>query len=218
MTQNRSSAVMAQRAEQRRDKNAGIWTRDPHDWYVEPHWASRRLFEEEVFVGSVTDPACGCGRIVESAIHFGKIGVGYDIVKRNQHWSGDSDNFVSNPPFGLSNQFAKFAIERAHGKVALLLPATWHFGKARSAWLKTTPLSAVLALTPRPSMPPGAVIAAGEKPGGGTKDFSWYIWDKNHSGPWRGGWLERDSIPPCRKRLERADDYPVALSGDGRAD
>ena len=52
-------------------KAAGIWARDPHDWYVEPSWVSRRLFEEETFAGSVTDPACGLGIIVKSARESG---------------------------------------------------------------------------------------------------------------------------------------------------
>ena len=187
----------------RRDKAAGIWSRDPHDWYVEPSWTSRRLFEEEAFDGFVTDPACGLGRIVESARLSGLRSTGYDVINRSSYcnrvanfldpsWCGERDNFVSNPPFGVADQFARLALERAKFKVALLLPATWHFGSARSEWLKTTPLSRVLSLTPRPSMPPGAVIVAGEKPGGGTKDFSWYIWDHGHVGPWRGGWLHRD--------------------------
>ena len=189
--------------EARRDKAAGIWARDPHDWYVEPGWASKRLFEEEEFIGGITDPACGLGTIPQSARLTGLVSVGYDIVKRSSEcfevrnflssdWFGDHANFVSNPPFGVADEFARLAIERALYKVALLLPATWHFGAKRAAWLETTPLRRVLALTPRPSMPPGAVILAGEKPGGGTKDFSWYIWQRGYIGPWEGGWLHRD--------------------------
>jgi hypothetical protein len=77
--------------------------------------------------------------------------IGHDIVERSpecervadflsDEWSGACENFVSNPPFGVADEFAKLAIERARRKVALLLPATWHFGSKRAAWLKTTPL------------------------------------------------------------------------------
>ena len=188
----------------RRDKAAGIWARDSHDFYVEPEWTSRRLFEEEDFDGSITDPACGLGRIVQSARLSGLSAIGYDIVARSPEcsrvkdflypdWSGPSDNFVSNPPFGVADAFAKLALARARNKVALLLPVTWHCGAARTAWLETTPLCRVLTLTPRPSMPPGAVILAGERPGGGTKDYAWYIWQRSHAGPWQGGWLQRDA-------------------------
>jgi len=34
-------------------------------------------------------------------------------------------------------------------------------------WLQGTPLRRISLLTPRPSMPPGHIIAAGSKPGGG---------------------------------------------------
>ena len=198
----------------RRDKAAGIWARDPNDWYVEPGWTSKRLFEAERFVGGIADPACGLGTIIKSARLCGLVGVGYDIVERSSEcfarrdflspdWRGDDENFVSNPPFGVADQFAKLALDRAKRKVALLLPATWHFGGARSAWLRTTPLKRVLALTPRPSMPLGAVIVAGEKPGGGTKDFAWYIWERGHVGGWQGGWLHRD---------ERPGDYPAGAA------
>ena len=184
-------------------KKSHLWDRDPFDFYCEPSWASERLFALESFTGEITDPACGIGRIVRAACAAGYPAGGYDIVDRgggcervsdflDPEWAGAQYNFVSNPPFGVADRFVKLAIERAHHKVAMLLPATWHFGSKRAAWLETTPLKRVLALTPRPSMPPGAVILAGEKPGGGTKDFAWYIWDRGYSGPWQGGWMHRD--------------------------
>lgn len=192
----------------RRAKASGIWTRDPHDFYVEPEWVSKRLFEEELFHGTVIDPACGTGRIVVSALASGLVAGGLDIVAKrgflpaldflDQGWGAGlmpPPNIVCNPPFGVADEFVRLAIERALDKVAMLLPATWHFGSKRAAWLEHTPLKRVLACTPRPSMPPGAVILAGEKPGGGKKDFSWYIWERGHKGPWTGGWLHRDKTP-----------------------
>jgi len=50
--------------------------------YVEPHWVSERLFQEEKFTGGIYDPACGFGRIVESAIDAGHIAHGADLVDR----------------------------------------------------------------------------------------------------------------------------------------
>jgi hypothetical protein len=46
-----------------RKRQSHLWVRDKHDFYVEPEWVSRRLFEVESF-GAVWDPACGSGRIV----------------------------------------------------------------------------------------------------------------------------------------------------------
>ena len=100
----------------RRDKAAGIWARDAHDFYCEPAWTSKRLFEEEEFVGSITDPACGLGTIIKSARLCGLFGVGYDVIDRSSEcvscldflssdWTGEDANFVSNPPFGVADQF-----------------------------------------------------------------------------------------------------------------
>jgi hypothetical protein len=46
-----------------RRREAHLWERDPHDFYVEPAWCSERLFEAERFEGDVLDPACRIGRI-----------------------------------------------------------------------------------------------------------------------------------------------------------
>ena len=213
---------MTQNEYGRRDKAAGIWARDPYDWYVEPEWASAALFSREPFEGAVLDPACGLGRIVIEARRAGHEAAGCDIVDRSvactvvadffaDDWLGRDtgagiSNIVCNPPFGRSDDFVRLALMRTKHKVALLLPATWHFGSKRAKWLEETPLRRVFALTPRPSMPPGAVILAGEKPGGGTKDFAWYVWEHGYVGPWQGGWLHRDAL-----RLKRDSDYPVSL-------
>lgn len=195
-----------------RKRNSNIWAREEHDHYVEDGWCSARLFEEEKFEGSVVDPSCGFGRIVASARAAGYYSWGSDIVQRtpaaaqydflDRTWPGAPkivDNIVSNPPFDLCSDretgralYVEKALDMARCKVALLLPANWHVGDKRSRWLESTPLRRVLFLTPRPSMPPGHVIAAGEKPGNGTKDYAWFVWLRGYDGPWSGGWLRRD--------------------------
>jgi len=76
----------------------------------------------------------------------------------------------------------------------MLLPATWLLGDRRARWLETTPLVRVLFITPRPSMPPGAVIMAGQKPGNGTTDYAWFVWGRGHVGGPQIGWLRRNTI------------------------
>ena len=58
-------------------------------------------------------------------------------------------------------------------------------------WLQDTPLARIYLLTPRPSMPPGHVILAGEKPGGGKQDFCWLVFECGHAGPPDVRWLHR---------------------------
>ena len=155
-------------AEPLRKRDSSLWRRDPHDWYVEPAWCSLRLFEEEAFRGCIHDPACGGG------------------------------NIVSNPPFGFcddrksrSHPFVERCLERAERKVALLLPANWVQGDMRSRWLERTPLRRVWFLSPRPSMPPGHVLASGAKPGNGTTDYAWFVWQMDYDGATEVRWLRR---------------------------
>ena len=185
----------------KRPEHSHIWERETHEHYVEPEWCSKRLFEVEHFDGVIMDPACGFGRIVRSARDAGHNTLALDVVDRGcpgtvvsdflnaaPVWS--VDNIVSNPPFDIFQQFATQALKCATKKVAMIwlvrtLPA--------ARWLRDTPLAHVLLLTPRPSMPPGHTITAGEKPGGGKQDFCWLIWDKQHTGPATIGWLHRDN-------------------------
>jgi hypothetical protein len=199
----------------RAPKDAGRWARHPEDYYVEEEWCDTRLFEAVPFTGTIVDPACGSGRIVRAAraargngkLNGGTRVLGYDIVKRCEECHDDvedfltsdyeTDNIVSNPPFKHCKKpdfaFVLKALATAENKVALLLPLPWMTGADKGRFLEQTPLEQVLILTPRPSMPPGPVIEAGENPGGGTEDFAWFIWNKKHKGPPTLGWLNRDA-------------------------
>jgi hypothetical protein len=185
----------------KRPENSHIWEREQHEHYVEPEWCSKRLFEVEKFDGFIHDPCCGFGRIPDAAKAAGYGWSCADIVHRGYRhqvnvWNfigqdGFYDNIVCNPPFDQFQEFATQALRVARNKVAMIwlvrtLPA--------ARWLRQTPLARILFLTPRPSMPPGHTITAGEKPGGGKQDFCWLIWDKEYEGPPMIGWLHRDAL------------------------
>ncbi len=184
-----------------RPKLAQIWDREAHEHYVEPEWCSQRLFDVEPFVQEVWDPACGFGRICESARAFGHCAKATDIVDRGYgHFHGARDfyaagmfeltaNIVSNPPFDRFELFANQALKLARNKVALI----WLVPRLNAArWLAGTPLARIWLLTPRPSMPPGHTITAGQKPGGGTQDFCWLVWEQGYRGKPELGWMHRD--------------------------
>jgi hypothetical protein len=188
-----------------RARSAHLWVRHPDDWYVEESWVDHRFFEEEGFEGSICDPACGLGRIVEAARAAGYIDVwGEDLVSRSlfcdravdflseEAGMRAPDNICCNPPFRKSREFVIRAREIARRKVAMILPLSWISGDRRSRWLQRTFPRRVLIITPRPSMPPGPVILAGLKPRGGRTDFAWYIWEKDYSGEPSFGWLRRN--------------------------
>lgn len=197
-------------------KNAHLWVRHPEDFYVEPEWCSRRLFEVERFDGLICDPSCGLGRIVTSARQAGYEAIGRDIVRRSivcddlADFMGSDEpfqNIVSNPPFGIADAYAKHALKITRRKVALLLPTKWMNAAGRGAWLETTPLARVYLLAPRPSMPPGPVIEAGIKPGNGTTDFAWFLFEHGHVGAPEIRWLRREhALPLDRSSPVRGSD------------
>lgn len=182
-----------------RAKAAHVWKREELEHYVEPHWCSERLFDVEKFEGTIEDPCCGFGRIVDAAHRKGLPAFGTDIVSRGYHdQRGENDflkqttnvaNIAGNPPFDIFQEFARHALTVAERKVALV----WLVPRLNAArWLKGTPLARIWLMTPRPSMPPGRTITAGEKPGGGTQDFCWLVWEHGHQGPPALDWLHRD--------------------------
>jgi len=180
---------------------AHSWERDKAEHYVEPHWCSERLFQVEQFKDSIWDPCCGFGRIPEAATRAGLIGLGSDIVNRGWHGQKTeldflqtaapwSENIVSNPPFNIAGRFIRHAIDLPYVvKVAMIFP-TARLNAAH--WIKDMPLARVWLMTPRPSMPPGHVIAAGKKPQGGKMDFCWLVFTKGRIGPADLRWLRRD--------------------------
>lgn len=181
---------------------AHSWEREKHEHYVEPFWCSERLFDVETFDGRIWDPCCGFGRIPESAMRAGHTALATDIVDRGyRFFSGKrdflgSDNFdnspniVCNPPFNIAGRFAKRAVTmEGVQKVAMIFP-TARLNAAR--WLQETPLARIWLMTPRPSMPPGHTITAGEKPQGGKMDFCWLVWTAGRIGPPVVQWLHRD--------------------------
>lgn len=100
-------------------------------------------------------------------------------------------SIVCNPPFDHVQEFCEHAIEMGARKVAMIMLVR----RLNAAhWLAKLPLRRVWLLSPRPSMPPGEYIAAGRKPGGGTQDFVWLVFERGYSGAPEVGWLHRDGM------------------------
>jgi hypothetical protein len=197
---------------------ANIFRRDLHSHYVEPAWCSAKLFQVEDFGAPgarILDPACGWGRILESARDAGFSVVGSDLIDRRDDPHAFSDfrfsicdflksspvrsawSVVCNPPFDHIQEFCERAIEIATFKAAMLLPLR---RLPAAHWLERLPLQRIYLLTPRPSMPPASYIAAGKKPGGGSQDYCWIILSKrqriDYQPPRRLCWLHRDRVQP----------------------
>jgi hypothetical protein len=199
-----------------RVRHSHIFSKEKLGHYPEPAWCSEQLFAVEKFGPKgclILDPACGWGTILQSAQRAGFQAAGTDIAPRwqdgpirlraaslKQHDFLNSSlplkwrpmSIVCNPPFDHVDDFCIRALSIAKYKVAMLcllrrLPA--------AHWLQSLPLQTIYFLTPRPSMPPGEWIAAGNKPGGGTQDFVWLVFNKQQP-PFNAWptfkWLHRD--------------------------
>jgi hypothetical protein len=202
-------------------RRSHIWRKVDGEHYVEPQWCSTRLFDVESFDGAVLDPCCGWGRVVVAARAHGYQADGADIVDRGFPGTvienllsreRPTPNIVTNPPFGsVLRRFVEHAVRVSQRKTAVIFPVA---RLNAATWLRDLPLARVWLMTPRPSMPPGAYIAAGNKPKGGRVDFGWLVFDRLHRGPPSCVWLRRDRDKDSRH--EDLRELPL-LVPDGRA-
>lgn len=187
-----------------KEKSANIWERDPLDWYVDDSYVTKQLLSAERFTGAITDPCCGGnevvgGNIVKACIAAGYDAHGMDIADRfdgalPSWWRGTQDflaledaprfiNIIMNPPYfgGVGAEaFIRKALAVAAGKVAAFVDVRF-IGSSRRAiglWRDHRP-SRIHYITPRPSCPPGSMLLAQGRRGGGTADYCWVVWDEN---------------------------------------
>jgi predicted RNA methylase len=207
-------------------KQAHVWARDDLDWYVEPEDCTTALLGVERFRGAIWDPCCGRGNIVRAitkACGPRNMVIATDLVNRGWDadgwgWYGErdflaapasdvqADNIIMNPPFGRglkAEAFIRHAL--AHptlAKLAVFLDMKFlaSNGRARGLYAEHPP-SRVYILAPRPSCPPGAYLAAGNRAGGGTADWCWVVWDQTAPPtPTTMHWLLRPALPGLSAR------------------
>jgi hypothetical protein len=208
MTANQHAANPNRRSYVLRPRRTHIFTPDADGHYVDPRWCSSRLFDVEFFGAPgalLFDPACGWGNIPRAAAAAGYAVMASDVVDRRRELEDvefhicdflerspvrSVRSIVSNPPFKYVKEFCEHALEVATYKTAMLVPLR-RLPAAR--WLERMPLETIYLPTPRPSMPPGSWIAAGNNPGGGSQDFAWIVFNKSMTpaAP-RLRWLHRD--------------------------
>lgn len=206
MSQNTSSAVMQQRSE----------PHDSLDDFPTQPWATRALCEH-VLVGmnlkgkTVWEPACNRGHMSKPlGEYFGAIWASdihkYGLAGSFQHdflfpimpLSETPDWIITNPPFRLAEKFVARACEVATGGVAMIVRTSFLEGVGRYQNLfSKNPPSIVAQFSERVPMVKGRLTATGST----ATSYCWLVWVKGVTGT-RLVW-----IPPCRKRLERADDY-----------
>ena len=200
MSQNTSYAVMAQRAE----------PNDSLDFFPTPPWATRALCEHviELRGRTVWEPACGEGHMAKPLKEYA---VGVLASDVHDYGYGDVNDFlfpgfahvvdwvVTNPPFRLAEQFIRRGIEVATEGVAVLVRTSFIESVGRYENLfRDMPPSIMAQYTERVPMAKGRCL----KETVTATAYCWLVWRRHLRMPTRLQW-----IPPCRAKLERAEDY-----------
>tara|TARA_R110000772_G_scaffold25515_2_gene66471 strand:+ start:3644 stop:4255 length:612 start_codon:yes stop_codon:yes gene_type:complete len=201
MSQNTSTAVMQRRVE----------PHDSLDDFPTPPWATRALLE---WIGPQSgrvcrEPTANRGHMVRPLReHFGKVeasdifdyGAGFDT---NDYLFGPMPNPVAwtifNPPFRLAEQFIDRACYSSMHGVAAIVRSAFLEGVGRyNRLFSENPPSHVLQFSERVVMHKGKLTAKGST----ATAYCWLVWQTSHEGSTQFDW-----IAPCRKRLERLEDY-----------
>lgn len=231
MGQNRSSAVMQQRAE----------PHDSLDDFPTPPWATRALCEalQDPFLVQILgqngaderarragkaiapsthsltcrEPAANRGHMVRplreyfAAVEASDVhdyGAGFEV--RDYLFGPAPDRVdwtITNPPFRLAEQFIARALETSRYGVAVIVRSAFLEGVGRwSNLFSATPPSLILQFSERVVMHRGKLSANGST----ATAYCWLVWEQGRQPCHRPHF---DWIPPCRKRLERKSDYEV---------
>lgn len=158
----------------------------PNQLYETEAWATEALIRHVPVAGkTVWEPAAGNHKIADVLRSRGAAVFTSDIVTYQRqhdgifnffdpfHGSFNGNMIITNPPFGPSNrlaaQFARLALKRCSGLVALLLTAKFDFGKTRTDLFRDNPRFWMkIALLDRIQWFPGDTS--------GTEDHAWYVW------------------------------------------
>lgn len=207
MSQNRSSAVMAQRAE----------PHDSLDFFPTPPWATRALFEHAIGAQRTHrgwDPACGDGAMYRpmceymlacAASDVHDYGWGHSVHDFLQPFTPDgiaeAEWIITNPPFRLAEQFARRALALATHGVAMLVRSVFIESIGRYQGLfRETPPTVMAQFTERVAMVKGRL----DQNASSATAYCWLVWKNGAGNSSRLAW-----IPPCRATLERDSDYPL---------
>ena len=212
MSANRSSAVMQQRSE----------PHDSLDDFPTPPWATRALCEwlraRSLIMPNFVcrEPAANRGHMVRPLEEYFTAVIGSDV---RDYGAGfpvedylfglepfDVDWTITNPPFRLAEQFIQRAISTSTVGVAMIVRSAFLEGIGRFERLFSEyPPRYVLQFTERVVMHKGKLAQKGST----ATAYCWLVWRFRDYSERTG--TELDWIAPCRKALERADDYSVEL-------
>ena len=186
---------------------------EPHtslDDFPTPPWATRALCERLPIDPFMTarEPAANRGHMARALDeYFGSVEVS-DIFDYGQGYQVKDYLFgpapysaewtITNPPFRLAEQFIARALNTSTHGVAVIVRSAFLEGVGRHKTLfSVRPPSLILQFSERVVMHKGKLSAKGST----ATAYCWLVWMTGHPD------TRFDWIAPCRKRLERAEDY-----------
>ncbi len=208
MSQNTSSAVMQQRSE----------PHDSLDDFPTPPWATRALCERlatrdpyPLSLRTCREPAANRGHMVKPLCEYFSEVEASDIYDYGVCFTvkdylfgplpSTVDWTITNPPFRLAEQFIDRALATSRRGVAVIVRSAFLESAGRyHALFSRRPPTQVLQFTERVVMHKGKLAPKGST----ATAYCWLVWESDEQATYF------DWIAPCRKRLERPGDYPVA--------
>tara|TARA_R110000803_G_scaffold50615_5_gene104904 strand:+ start:3108 stop:3614 length:507 start_codon:yes stop_codon:yes gene_type:complete len=158
--------------------------------------------------GTVLEPACNKGymskvlkeyfsAVVSSDIHDYNFGDVKDFLGK-AYQKNSFDWVITNPPFRLAEEFLMEAKEVASEGVAILARTVFLESVGRyNRIFNVNPPSQFAQFSERVPMVKGRLDAKAST----ATSYGWFVWRKSKG-------TELIWIPPCRKNLEKIDDYP----------
>jgi hypothetical protein len=189
--------------------------KDELDDFPTPPWATRALAEYVIVPeGTCLEPACGRGHMSAAlAEYFDDVrssdiaDYGYGSVIGFLESTYEADSFdwvITNPPFNLAKEFIVRSMKIARRGVAMLTRTVFIESIERYDGLfKDNRPSRVAQFVERVPMVEGRL----ERKASTATAYAWLIWEKGRLGSCELVW-----IPPCRKKLERDQDYDLPPS------
>ena len=196
-----------------------VEAKDSLDDFPTPPWATRALIEnvieKDTGVKNLTalEPTCGRGYMSQTMReYFAKVDAadvhdyGHGEVSDFLHASypaGSYDWVITNPPFRLAEDFIQRALPIARRGVAMLVRTVFIESIGRYNRVFTVdPPTAVAQFVERVPMVKGRL----DRKASTATGYACIVWDKSVDTPPQLVW-----VPPCRKSLEKPEDYDDAF-------
>ncbi len=174
---------------------------------------------------TVWEPACGEGDMANPLAEFFKaviasdvfdygFGIVFDFLLTQmlrpefleQQPDGKVDWIITNPPFRLAEDFVKEALEYARVGVAMLVRSAFmeSIDRHEELFMKYRPY-VILQFSERLPMVKGRL----DKKASTATSYAWIVWTKVSLTEGSNARTELEWIAPCRRSLEKPEDYPV---------